>query len=401
MTPRGAADLDAVSRGARRAPIRRRPWCARGARAARGRSSALGRESRSGSSRPGRRGPPWCAAARRLRGSADGSWCSPRVTRPRGLDRAGRRLRRAPGARRFERARRPAGARVLPRVRRREDVDPVPRLGRHLLASSRFRARVLSLDAKRRAVARARARRAPRSPSSTVCARRCRPSRAGGSAARRGRAWSRSFSPTCRATAPSLVGSGPTVRGRRGDSSRVVGIERDGLDAAARRARRLGVRVERPADGASRARRAEAGARLARRAAALPPGSVLLAGGETTVASRPAARGAEAAASSSRSARPRELAGTDRRRLARRGLGRPRRQLRRRRRVRRRRRRWLGRGARASIRPGRSPAHDTRAVLRGASGTSSSPGPTGTNVGDWVFLLRLEAPAVRARPGPL
>ena len=49
------------------------------------------------------------------------------------------------------------------------------------------------------------------------------------------------------------VGSGPTVRGRRGDIVRVVGSNRDGLDAAEREARRLGLRV-RPS-GAAGSRR--------------------------------------------------------------------------------------------------------------------------------------------------
>ncbi len=78
------------------------------------------------------------------------------------------------------------------------------------------------------------------------------------------------------------VGSGPTVRGARGDVVRIVGKNRLGLDAAAAAARRMGLAVERVearlAGGA-----AAAGRRLARRARSLAPGTVLLSGGETVV----------------------------------------------------------------------------------------------------------------------
>ncbi|MGH9367268.1 MAG: glycerate kinase type-2 family protein [Thermoanaerobaculia bacterium] len=82
---------------------------------------------------------------------------------------------------------------------------------------------------------------------------------------------------------PSLVGSGPTVRGRRGDVTRVVASNRAGLAAAAAEARRLGLtpRIRRRRlEGEAR----EVGNLLARRAKRLAPGEVLLAGGETTVA---------------------------------------------------------------------------------------------------------------------
>jgi hydroxypyruvate reductase len=80
---------------------------------------------------------------------------------------------------------------------------------------------------------------------------------------------------------PALVGSGPTVRGRRGDTTLVVGSNRLGLQAAARAARGLGLR---PRFSAGSSREAsEAGRRFARAAARLAPGQVLLAGGETTV----------------------------------------------------------------------------------------------------------------------
>jgi glycerate-2-kinase len=81
---------------------------------------------------------------------------------------------------------------------------------------------------------------------------------------------------------PSLVGSGPTIRRRRGDVTRVVGSNRIGLAGAAAEARRLGFRphVERRRlDGEARV----AGRRLAARLLRISPGEVLLAGGETTV----------------------------------------------------------------------------------------------------------------------
>jgi hydroxypyruvate reductase len=84
---------------------------------------------------------------------------------------------------------------------------------------------------------------------------------------------------------PSLVGSGPTVRGRRGDVTLVVGSNRLGLEAAAREAHRRGLHTSvRRARLAGEAR--EQGARFARAARRLPPGHVLLAGGETTVTIR-------------------------------------------------------------------------------------------------------------------
>ena len=78
------------------------------------------------------------------------------------------------------------------------------------------------------------------------------------------------------------VGSGPTVRGRRGDLVRVVGSNRAGLDTAESEARRLGLRVRRGKSRLSGPART-AGERLAREAAGLPPRTVLLSGGETVV----------------------------------------------------------------------------------------------------------------------
>jgi glycerate-2-kinase len=78
-----------------------------------------------------------------------------------------------------------------------------------------------------------------------------------------------------------LVGSGPTVRRRRGDVVRVVATNTNGLAAAARKVRSMGLepRVAVRLSGEAR----EAGARFARAALQLAPGEALLAGGETTV----------------------------------------------------------------------------------------------------------------------
>jgi glycerate-2-kinase len=75
------------------------------------------------------------------------------------------------------------------------------------------------------------------------------------------------------------------VRERRGDVTLVVGSNRLGLEAAAREARRLGLRAKvRRARLAGEAR--DEGARFALAARKLSPGQVLLAGGETTVTIR-------------------------------------------------------------------------------------------------------------------
>jgi glycerate 2-kinase len=181
-----------------------------------------------------------------------------------------------------------------------------------------------------------------------------------------------------------VVGSGPTVRGRRGDLTAVVGSNRTGLDAAAREARRLGIRVvleTRRLSGEARV----AGRRLARRALALAPGTLLLGGGETVVA---------LGSSHGRGGRTLELAlsaaveldgigdvamlsagsdgrdgsstaagtfvdGTTIARTRRRGLD-----------------------AAAILR-----RHDTHSLFA-RTGDLLRTGPTGTNVGDWVFVLR-------------
>ena len=82
---------------------------------------------------------------------------------------------------------------------------------------------------------------------------------------------------------PSRVGSGPTIRRRAGDLTRVIASNRDGLAGAAREARRLGLtprrrRVRLAGDAVAVGRLMGAAVRR------LPTGEAVLAGGETTVA---------------------------------------------------------------------------------------------------------------------
>jgi glycerate 2-kinase len=180
-----------------------------------------------------------------------------------------------------------------------------------------------------------------------------------------------------------VVGSGPTIRPTRGDIVRIVASNRIGLDTAEREARRLGLSVVRRKKRlAGEARRA--GALLAREAAALGPGAVLLAGGETTV---------RLGTRHGRGGRSLELAlaaglridGVDVRLLAASSDGKDgsssatgafvdgttaRRA------------RILRQDADAALR-----LHDTHRFFA-ALGDLLVTGPTGTNVGDWVFALR-------------
>jgi glycerate-2-kinase len=81
---------------------------------------------------------------------------------------------------------------------------------------------------------------------------------------------------------PALVGSGPTVRGRSGDITLVVGSNARGLEAAGKKCLEIGfepIRRRRWLSGDAR----EQGARFARAALRLEPGSGLLGGGETAV----------------------------------------------------------------------------------------------------------------------
>ncbi|HEY6930674.1 MAG TPA: DUF4147 domain-containing protein [Thermoanaerobaculia bacterium] len=81
---------------------------------------------------------------------------------------------------------------------------------------------------------------------------------------------------------PAVVGSGPTVRGHRGDRTRVVASNRSGMRASAAEALRRGlvpIFFRRRLAGEA----FDEGRRFARAAARLPPGQVLVGGGETTV----------------------------------------------------------------------------------------------------------------------
>jgi glycerate 2-kinase len=194
---------------------------------------------------------------------------------------------------------------------------------------------------------------------------------------------------------PAVVGSGPTIRGRRSDVVHVVASNRDGVEAAAAAALSMGLEpwIE-PGRLAGDAR--AAGRRLARQALALPPGAVLLAGGETTVALRGrAARGgrclelalaaAEALRGSSgvlllaagsdgvdgTSGAAGAFAGSDTmdRALAR-GLD------------------WSADASHA----------DARSLFL-ALGDLFVTGATGTNVADWVFAIRVARAPARSEPG--
>ncbi len=183
-----------------------------------------------------------------------------------------------------------------------------------------------------------------------------------------------------------LVGSGPTVRGRRGDLVRVVGSNRLGIDAAASDGRRLGFaveRVRRPVAGEART----AGARLAGLARRAVPGTLLVAGGEATVDlsdARSGARGGRCLELALSAAR--ELSGDRSVHLLAAGSdgsdgssgaagafadG-----------------STFARALRRGLAPARAlERHDTRAVFA-SLGDLFETGPTGTNVGDWVFLIR-------------
>lgn len=184
---------------------------------------------------------------------------------------------------------------------------------------------------------------------------------------------------------PSLVGSGPTIRRRRGDVTRVVGSNRLGLAGALLEARRLGFRprVERRRlDGEARV----AGRRLAERLLRISPGEVLLAGGETTVtlerAGGPGGRNLEVALSAAvvlEGTRGGFLlaAGSDGKDGTSSAAG------------------ALvdGRTIPRARRLGADPAgaisrHDTEPFFVRVGGLFRT-GPTGTNVGDWAFGLRV------------
>ncbi|HEY4230049.1 MAG TPA: DUF4147 domain-containing protein, partial [Thermoanaerobaculia bacterium] len=182
----------------------------------------------------------------------------------------------------------------------------------------------------------------------------------------------------------SLVGSGPTIRRASDDVVTVVGSNRDGLVAAAREARTRGLAVRivdrRLSGGADRAGRA-----LARRALRSSPGTVCIAGGETVVSlGRSQERGGrslELALAAALELEERSdvvllAAGSDGRDGSSSSAGAfadggtPARARR------------LGLDPRAALR-----RHATHALFA-RLGDLLITGPTGTNVGDWVFVLR-------------
>ncbi len=181
-----------------------------------------------------------------------------------------------------------------------------------------------------------------------------------------------------------VVGSGPTIRSRRGDIVRIVGSNRHGLDAVAREALRMGLRVVRHRDRLSGPARL-AGVRLAREAARLSLRTALLAGGETVVAlGRVRGRGgrslelALAAAMELDGAKDVCLlaAGSDGRDGSSEAAG-----------------AFVDGGTLSQARRRRLDAraalerHDSNSFFS-TLGLLFITGPTGTNVGDWVFAVR-------------
>lgn len=181
---------------------------------------------------------------------------------------------------------------------------------------------------------------------------------------------------------PALVGSGPTIRRRKGDIVRVVARNRDGLEAAARRAREMGL-AARILPRRLRGDAVVEASHFSVKALSLRPGEALLAGGETTV---------------SFWTKPRGIGGRSLDFAAGAGIV------------------WSGRADLCLLAAGsdgidgnskaagafvdgwsysRSPInlldawdrHNTAPAFW-ALGDLFTPGPTGTNVGDWVFAYR-------------
>jgi glycerate 2-kinase len=184
---------------------------------------------------------------------------------------------------------------------------------------------------------------------------------------------------------PALVGSGPTVRNRRGDRTRVVASNRQGLEGAAREARRLGLTPRlRFVELGGEAR--EAGKSRGHATVRLRIGEVQLAGGETTVSlgrrHGKGGRNLELALAAAREIEGRAgvallAAGSDGRDGSARAAGAivDGRTLRR--------ARTLG------LDPDRAlKRHDTEPFFERVGGLVRT-GPTGTNVADWAFGVRV------------
>ena len=183
---------------------------------------------------------------------------------------------------------------------------------------------------------------------------------------------------------PGLVGSGPTVRGRRGDVTLVVATNASGLAAAAKEARRAGLvphRKDRRLSGEA----FRSGRRFGQAAAGLAAGEILLAGGETTVV-LPSKHGrggrslefALGAAYELESCRGLTVlaAGSDGRDGSSRAAGAFSDET------------TIPRSRRLRLDPGRALArHDTEEFFFRLSDLFVT-GPTGNNVADWAFALR-------------
>jgi hydroxypyruvate reductase len=183
----------------------------------------------------------------------------------------------------------------------------------------------------------------------------------------------------------SLIGSGPTIRNRPGDVTRVVASNEAGLAGAARVARRFGL------DPLTRRARLEGEARevgrcLGRKVARIPEGQVLLAGGETTVTlGRVHGRGGRNLEVALSAAEELEgladaallAAGSDGRDGSSRAAGAVVDGS------------TITRARRSGLDPARSLArHDTEPFFERAGGLLRT-GPTGTNVADWAFGVRV------------
>ena len=182
-----------------------------------------------------------------------------------------------------------------------------------------------------------------------------------------------------------VVGSGPTIRARRGDIVRIIGVNADGLAAAEAEARRQGLSVTRARSRMSGEAR-EAGKRFARRAIRLHPGQALVAGGETTVTlSRPRGRGGRNLEFALGAALEIEdetglyllAAGSDGRDGTSRGAGAFADG------------RTVERARRGRLDPDRALDRHTTDAFFGRLGDLFVTGPTGVNVADWAFALRL------------
>jgi glycerate-2-kinase len=184
---------------------------------------------------------------------------------------------------------------------------------------------------------------------------------------------------------PALVGSGPTIRNRAGDVVRVAASNRSALAGAAREACRLGLapRTRRSRLGGEAA---TAGRRLGRDVDRLSAGEALLAGGETTVSlGRVHGRGGRNLEVALAAAQVLDgdpgaallAAGSDGRDGSSDAAGAVVDGT------------TLGRARRRGLDPLRALSrHDTDPFFRGVGGLLVT-GPTGTNVADWAFGVRV------------